>query len=499
MAVSGSLAAVFAVGMQRNKEVVAVGSDMFALYAAESGIGEGLSEIAASMSTNVDPVAALGTEANPRALGGSTYWVTIDPVTDELYRLTATGNHRGSERTIETIVRAQSESVFHHAVFAGNTSDDPSYTLTFGGTGTQADRITGDVFVSGDLDITGDSKVTGELLASGTIDGGTGTEGASRPTPDIGVMDYENTADYNVAELFKSASWTSDGIGGSAYQMPESSPAHILRKNPSDRTDETSGTAKDDYFLEDPYESTSSTHRVSLSGMNGNPGEDGNEKVYYIDGNLWVHNKSYLDMYFETAGEGVKITFIAKGNVYFSDNVVLDNKEKDGVAFIAIKDDGVADSGNIYLGDPRYGTLEEMNAYLYAENNFYDNNLSASGSATVTINGIMSAGNHVDIDRDYVKSDGSVQHSRLTVNFDDRVSSGDLEMPGLPGASSQDSSVTMLLWREVNREPEWFLAPHRALVRVGGYAFPGQRVERPGVERLLVRAQARDLADNFTG
>jgi hypothetical protein len=52
---------------------------------------------------------------------------------------------------------------------------------------------------------------------------------------------------------------------------------------------------------------------------------------------------------------------------------------------IAIKDLGVRDSGNIYFGDPSFGTLERMDAFMYAENNFLDTNLSATGSARVTV------------------------------------------------------------------------------------------------------------------
>ena len=45
---------------------------------------------------------------------------------------------------------------------------------------------------------------------------------------------------------------------------------------------------------------------------------------------------------------------------------------------------------------------------MYAENNFYDNNLDASGSAQVTVHGNMTAGNQVLINRDY-----GTQHSKL--------------------------------------------------------------------------------------
>lgn len=81
---------------------------------------------------------------------------------------------------------------------------------------------------------------------------------------------------------------------------------------------------------------------------------------------------------------------------------------------------------------------------MYAENDFHDTNLSASGSAKVTVYGNMTAGNHVDIKRDF----GS-QHSKLTVLFDDRISIGALDMPGLPGVDEGGSSWVTLVWREI--------------------------------------------------
>ena len=96
----------------------------------------------------------------------------------------------------------------------------------------------------------------------------------------------------------------------------------------------------------------------------------------------------------------------------------------------------MTDSGNIYFGDPVFGTLEQMHAFMYAENNFYDNNLTPTGSATVTVHGNMTAGNQVPINRDFGQ-----QHSKLTVNFDDRISVGDLDMPGLPSDERRATAV----------------------------------------------------------
>jgi len=111
-----------------------------------------------------------------------------------------------------------------------------------------------------------------------------------------------------------------------------------------------------------------------------------------------------------------------------------------------MNDSGVADSGNIYFGDPVFGTLERMDAFMYAENNFQDNNLSATGSAKVTVNGNMTAGNQVNINRDYGK-----QHSKLTVNYDGRISMGELDMPGIP--TSNDDGNGAWTFQAVRRIP----------------------------------------------
>ena len=261
------------------------------------------------------------------------------------------------------------------------------------------------------------------------------------------------TADFDVAALFAAEeSYKWDNAGGNAYQVPEDNPAHIFRKNPSDRSNETSSTAKDDYFLEDPYEKVnadsaqdggSDVYEFSLTGVDGESGPDSNGKVFFIDGNLWLHNKkSYSIGLNHKEADGVQITFVVKGNIYFSDNFFYSDEDDDGVVFIAMEDENVADSGNIFLGDPEFGTLKRMNAFMYAENDFYDYNLDASGSARVEIYGNMSAGNQVLIERDYHGS-----HTKLTVDFDERLEDGSLELPMLPvGSGIEPSAFVVQAW-----------------------------------------------------
>ena len=434
-------------------EVEANRSGARTLYLAEAAISEGLNQIATAQAASQAPAAAVGSSGTPLELHGGEYWAALSPNVDGSFTIEGRGRHNSVERAIEVVAAPAQGGIFQHAIFAGNSSGDPAYTLEVGGLGEQADLITGDVFSAGDVLVQGDATIGGEIRAGGDIYGATGTEGVSQPLPDIAGMNYATTSDVNVAALFQGATWKSNSLGGSAYQLPESSPAHIFRKNPSDRSDETSSTKKNDYFLEDPYESVSTSSDMSgkyatsitLSGQAGNPGVDGSDLVYYIDGNLWVHNNKIFSFKFtHQSDETARVTFVVSGNVYFSDNVFLQNLDEDGVAFIAIKDAQEADSGNIYFGDPEFGTLETMNAFMFAENNFYDYNLDAQGSAKVTVNGNMTAGNQVLIERDF-----GTQHSKLTVNFDDRLSTGQLVLPGLPAQSLTLSGYTILSWREI--------------------------------------------------
>jgi len=399
--------------------------------AAQAGIDEALVRIAAGNLQNI------GSADDPQAFGGGNYWVAVAPDVDAgVCTVSSFAEVRGEREAMEALLTTGGLDIYDHALFAGNSSDDPLYDLKLGGSGVQADQVVGDVYSGGGVAVSGTANVDGTIRAQDDVTGASGESGVYQPTPDLAAMDYPNTADFKVADMFLASTYKSNALGGKAYQVSESSPAHIFRKDPSDRASDINATVKNDWFLEDPYEpvqsDSGSTGKnacpITLSGVSGEPGTIGNHKVYYIDGNLWIHNKNVFSFKINhNEPNGVQVTFVTKGNIYFSDNVFYKDTKVDGIAFIAMKDPKVADSGNIYLGDPVFGTLEQMHAFMYAENNFIDKNLSATGSAQVTVFGNMTAGNKVDIQRDY----GS-QHSKLTVNYDGRISMGDLDMPGIP-------------------------------------------------------------------
>lgn len=429
-----------------------------ALYAAQAAVGVAATELKVAVEQGQEPPVSVGSAGEPLALGGGSAFATIVEEADGSFTVTSFGNAAdGGRRALEVTLVPGGPGAFSRALFAGNESEDSSYTLDLGGVGNQADQIHGDVYSANDVLIEGDASVMGDIVAGGTIYGGAGEVGVQLPMPDLTVMDYENNHDFNVEELFTDATWQWDNAGGSAWQVPEENPAHIFRKNPNDRNSTNNATVKDDYYLEDPYEPVRRDRRqdgsdafpVSLTGINGKPGPSGTDAVYFIDGNLWIHNKpSYSFQFVAGAGEDVRVTFVVKGNITFSDNIFYEDAEQDGLVFIAIGDEDVEDSGNIYFGDPVGGTLEYMDSFMYAENDFIDTNMNAAGSLQVEVNGTMSAGNHVAIERDYGDA-----HSRLTVTADLRLDEGTLEMPGIPPTLSGGAGLSMGTWREVAYDP----------------------------------------------
>ncbi|HTF87282.1 MAG TPA: hypothetical protein VK843_02655 [Planctomycetota bacterium] len=447
MVLAGLAGGMLAVAGALKGEHVAATENSKALYIAEAGLSSGIASVTAGAPVNS------GSSADPVDFSGGGYWCMIVDNLDDTMTIASFGTRNGHTRGVEAVMRKNEEGVFASAVFAGNSSGDPLYDLKFGGLGGQADMVDGNVYSGGNVKITGDAQVTGAVKSTGVISGGVGKEGKSLPIPDMAGMHYETTADYDVASLFGAATLKANGLGGKAWELPETSPAHIFRKNPDDRSSDTSKTTKDDYFLEDPYETLNGSATldwknstpITFSGIGSEPGVSSTNKVFYIDGNLWVHNRNAFS-FAMISGDGtpLRVTLVVKGNIYISDNIFYQDADRDGLALIAIKDDAEKDSGNIYFGDPVFGTLEEMDAFMYAENDFLDNNLSATGSARVTVRGNMTAGNQVKINRDF-----GLEHSKLTVDFDDRLSAGDITLPGLPKATGAGASWVLASWREI--------------------------------------------------
>jgi hypothetical protein len=401
------------------------------LYMARAGLANGFLAFRSGGS------GALGSSASKVNYSNGQYWTEATSNADGTTTLTSHGWYGGQSVSIKGVIYDTAKPIFNHAMLAGNSGGDMTYNMEFGGTGTQADHVTGDIYSGGNILAVGTPVLDGDLRAAGSITGTTGTTGTSQPISSLASMNYETNNNVNVATQFSTGSPTytsNSGLGGTAWQLPQANPAHIFRKNPSDRASLNNGTAKNDYYLEDPYQTvngssiTDAAHSTPVALSNGSGPLQGNKITYYIDGNMWVNNLNiYSFKLTHPDASGVQVTFVVKGNIYMSDNIIYQNAAKDGISLIALKDSAVADSGNIYFGDPSFGTLEEMDAYMYAENNFIDQNLSASGSAHITVKGTMAAGNQVVINRDYGSS-----HTRLDLIYDDRLANNTLAIPNLP-------------------------------------------------------------------
>jgi type II secretory pathway pseudopilin PulG len=453
------------------------------------------------------------------------------------------GTFAGVRRRLQVVITKTPGGVFWNAIFAGNSSGDGAYSLYFGGPlPVDRDSIKGDVYSGGGIRHTG----YGQLLntpGSGPSSqvmyqnpAGLDTAGSAQNPPpnyvagnqpglDITAMRYEARANdpignpnyVNVKNELLTKGSQGFIAGQSAYNQGNgralqindvNEPAHMFRMNPSDngvqdRNTSTArlNTAKDDFYLEDPTHSAARGTPMGTWDNSGTPdnswvGSDGgmrvevsptgNNKVYYVDGNLWVHSSpTYTYQFKHSDPNGMRITFVVKGNIYLSDNLLYQRGTfwNDALAMIAIKDpnyvnatpqdfmpggarytggnptlqqaeaqardfNAINGSGNIFFGDPAYGTTERFESFMYAENNFYDNNLGAGGTAKTNIFGNMTAGNHVQIQRD--TSGVGANYKPLEVQFDERIRTGTATPPGLPPTpQTSGSDWTIASWRPV--------------------------------------------------
>ena len=461
----------------------------------------------------------------------------------------------GAKRTIEVVLTHKESSFTGFGISGYNNSGDP-YTMVFGsGTG-GSDRTRGDVYSGGSILVSGSANLQDETGSgpSGRVkykDTFTDTSSTANPTymkgtetaPDIAGGNYEAKATnaatrydgstnptgqyvnvsadletYGVPANAAAAMTLQDGsqqeMGKAERQIKDTNqPAHIFRKEPTTNINTTqkrvqgySGMNPDkaNYFLEDPTK-TANNGGTALAPWGQNTGNtglrvevkpNGNDKVYFIDGNLWASNgPAYTFQWLNSTNADMKITIVVKGNVYLTDNLLYDQIAKasgrqDAMAIIAIKDPNYVNmsaadiakpsspfynhgglagadeqtrinyardynklhgSGNIFFGDPGGGTTERFESFMYAENNFYDNNLSASGTLETNIYGNMTAGNHILINR--------TQNAfrPLRVQHDTRIRSGQVTLPGLPESpGANNESWKVVSWRQVAGRPsDW--------------------------------------------
>ncbi|HEX5137080.1 MAG TPA: hypothetical protein VFY93_08920 [Planctomycetota bacterium] len=429
-------------------------------YIAESGAADAVANIVPTL--DVGATASLGLRNQPIGFGGGGYWATVTAESDRTFTVVSNATYGRASVAIETRWGREFHPLRDYAIFSGNRSGNAGSAFSLGGNGSGRDVVNGKVYVDGDLSLGGQSELHGDAVATGSITGNAfdGTARDHAPAvapPDLRVMRYDEIADFKVDA---SAPFNASG------QLPLSDPRHIfvkeyradLAKSVGFRFDNTN------YFLGDPYEG-GNIDRVSVS-------YDGNEKVYFIDGNLWVEPMGDTSRIVRSPVDGTRITVVVRGNIYFCDGLQYEDPEHDALLFIAMTDgesytdangnnqydagepilhddgDGVYEgpregSGNIHFGDPNGGGLGDVHGFMYADNYFQDHVLDGTNGQPIpfAVTGFMSAGEQVRIKRDF-----NGKHAKMTVNFDPRVVNGDIVLPGFP-EREVSGEMGMLSWR----------------------------------------------------
>ncbi len=313
------------------------------------------------------------------------------------------GKFNGVTRRLDVLLTHKTGGVFWNAVFAGNSSKDTKYQLRLTGdkTALTQDVIKGNVYTGQDFLGTGDAelldqdgKPPGKVTYKGDKTGTTasanyvnGEEPGLEIKRDSGASgglleaeykssQYKGSRDPNgVAWVDVASSFDSKGVknkwvdGSTAIDIvDQKDPSHIFRQNPSstsgpqNRTEKyeytipstsvanpRTGKPRNDFYVEDP--TSTSVTSPSLTGVpvNGdtsasmiNVQPSGNNAVYYIDGNMRISGEPIKSYQFnpQTGTGDIKMTFMVKGNVSLTDNLLYPNWEstKDAIAIIAVKD-----------------------------------------------------------------------------------------------------------------------------------------------------------------
>lgn len=463
-----------------------------ALDAAESGVALTMERLMASEGAALDPDAEGSVTAAPitYTLKGGSVTVTTSVVDKDgqaavrvlAAATVAAGGATSAARTVEVFLGPTDHEAFYKAVFIGNERDIPDYVTHFGpGNGNprapandkggpprkdrdwdeskhqnNADYIDGDVYVNGTIQVTGQSNVFGDLDATGAVVGrpvsGNTSEGVKKITPpDLAAQDYDGQADLIVEEGDSLPRWLGAEEKGSYY-------GSVLGKS----------SAHDNPYFHLGQEDGDLPFKESDSG-----------KLVVIKGNLWIHSTSTLVMQFPETEQGVHVTIVVEGNVFVADDVEYSGPN-DGLLIIAKQrpdeesytdlngnyryDDGepiIGDasdgyqgsaegSGNIFFGDPRFGTGGVTDGYLYAQNNVHLINQGTDGDygsddRVWGVRGFLSAGGIMELG----KRKGGRNYENFRVRYDERFKR--LDFKGVPGpvGGGGMASLAVKAWREL--------------------------------------------------
>ena len=447
-----------------------------AFYIAEAGIAN---YVANAYQRNFDPIPVTTFEEG-------TYQVEVNLDTEggEAPYAISTGKVGNEQKRIKVELSFLAFP-YEHAIFGGNASGD-SWTLDLRGTseiirnqraGTEIggiDTIYGDVYSDGDVgmyqesrvfpqssenyDIFGDIEATGNISLndSASISGTAYPNADTMLVPDLTAMNYAENNTHNVSQLFAEA-------GVSTGRLPVSNElSSILIKNPSGMSEECASTSGDDYFFEPATGIIEGTWENATTPMNVGEG-----RIYYIDGDVWIHSNRTFGFLVDG-----KATIVATGDIHVCDNIAYADKGVDGdmLGFVALgkynNEGNLISGGNVYFGDPRYGTTYTFDGMMFAANDFLYNTSNIDRSEAEPETGFSVYGNfiglnHVSVNRDwYTPEEGgqarpaifesgswvdvetgasltsnevnNIRHYRMIIRYDERVRDVGTQPPGLP-------------------------------------------------------------------
>jgi len=416
-------------------------------------------------------------------LGEGAYQVEI--YDDDPPYAISTGTVRGKQQKIRVELSFLARP-YEDAIYAGNASGQ-DFTLALRGQGLPIssifssretggkDMVNGNIFADGDValfeessinpaplpnayGLSGDVDATGNIniLDSAAIAGDVNPNAAPVEDPDLISMNYHINNTHNVAQLF-----ADEGVASGRLPWDHEL-YNVLIKNPSDRASEIGSTVGDDYFLEPVSvnnDGADSKDAKTLLDM-------GENRIYYVDGDVWIHSPRTYGFLLDGS-----VTIVATGDIHISDNTkYADSQSMLGLVALGKHDDygQLVSGGNIYFGDPRFGTTYTVSAFMFAANDFLYNTDSITGGTEepqtgFSVFGNFSALNQVSIFRDWYDDsetgqakpayfdpkqnlwldvetghelrDGeveSIRHYQMQVSYDDRLRNPDTQPPGLP-------------------------------------------------------------------
>jgi len=444
-----------------------------AFYLAEAGLSTLATRLHNNETENIEDT----------PLGEGSYQVDIYFDDDVPSYAISTGKVAGQEKKIKVIVSFLA-APYEHSIYAGNL-DGQKWFFELRGKGNPQrvgfsrevggrDMINGNIHIHGDVTLCEESSVNpapppntyglkGDVDATGKIDildsasiSGEAREDVDKiDPPDLVEMNYEINNTHNVSQIF------ADGSINSGYLPGGHELRDVVVKNPSDRADECASTAGDDYFFE-PARVTGGGDQKDAT----TPLHLGSNRVYYVDGDVWVHNKTTYGFLVDG-----KATIVATGNIHICDNTkYADDQSLLGMVALGKYDDynQLTSGGNVYFGDPRYGTTYTVSALMFAGNDFLYNTDSVTGGVEepqtgFSVYGNLNSLNQVSIHRDWYDDDktnnakpayfdsstsqwisiedgraltsaeiSTLRHYQMTINYDDRIRTQDTQPPGLP-------------------------------------------------------------------